>query len=106
MTHVNVAGVIFEGRPAYIARMYGNEEIRLVKDPENIYDANAIRVEAKIEDVEWFCIGYLPRSLAERYKNILLDCLNPRINSITRGKTTMNDGDFPHVGITIDFPTR
>jgi hypothetical protein len=55
-----VAGVTFDGRQSVVARMCIGEEILLRREPNNPYDANAIRVECQ----NGWQIGYLNRNLA------------------------------------------
>jgi hypothetical protein len=55
-----VAGVTFDGRQAVIARLSIGEEILLMREPNNPYDHNAIRVECQNRRQ----IGYLNRHLA------------------------------------------
>lgn len=55
-----VVGVTFEGRQEVVARLHLGEEILLYRDPSNLYDPNAIRVERHSGEQ----IGYLNRHLA------------------------------------------
>lgn len=43
-----VAGVTFEGRQAHLARLTGKEPVRIVPEPENPYDPNALAVHVAI----------------------------------------------------------
>jgi hypothetical protein len=56
----HVAGVTFDGRQSVIARLSIRENILLRREPDNTYDANAIRVECQNGQQ----IGYLNRHLA------------------------------------------
>src|SRR5882672_5254648 len=47
--HVKVAGVSFEGRQEHLARLNGREPVRLVPEPKNPYDANAIGVHIAVD---------------------------------------------------------
>jgi len=55
-----VVGVTFEGRQEVVARLHLGEHIQLRREPSNLYDPNAIRVERHNGGQ----IGYLNRSLA------------------------------------------
>ena len=57
-----VAGVTFEGRQRVVASLQVGEPVVLTREPENRYDANAIRVER----VDGAQIGYIPREIAGR----------------------------------------
>lgn len=59
-----VAGVTWEGRQALLARMKGNEPVRLEPEPDNAFDKNAVAVWAVLEDMRRYKVGYLPRDLA------------------------------------------
>jgi single-stranded-DNA-specific exonuclease len=60
-----VAGVSFEGRQEVIARMRGSEPCRIVPEPTNPYDSNALAVWVALETGERAQVGYVPRDLAE-----------------------------------------
>ena len=55
-----VAGVSFNNRQAVLARLSAGETIQLRREPNNPYDANAIRVE-RLNGQQ---IGYLSRHMA------------------------------------------
>ena len=57
-----VAGVTFNNRQAVVARLHAGELIQLRREPDNLYDRNAIRVE-RLDGQQ---IGYLDRSMAAR----------------------------------------
>jgi hypothetical protein len=57
-----VAGVTFNGRQAVIARLAIREDIYLIREPDNLYDSNAIRIECN----DGRQIGYLNRYLAAK----------------------------------------
>jgi hypothetical protein len=56
-----VVGVTYENRQEVVACLSIAEEVRLRREPDNPYDANAIRVERQ----DGRQIGYLNRYLAE-----------------------------------------
>jgi hypothetical protein len=58
-----VAGVTFEGRQEHISRMTRLTPVRIVPEPENAYDPNALAVHAAI-DGEVKHVGFVPRDLA------------------------------------------
>ncbi len=54
-----VVGVTFEGRQEVVARLHLGEQVHLRREPSNLYDSNAIRVERLNREQ----IGYLNRRL-------------------------------------------
>jgi hypothetical protein len=60
---VHVSGVTFEGRQAYLAQLRGGEPCRIVPEPENRYDANALAVHVAFGGEVWH-IGYVPKHIA------------------------------------------
>ena len=82
---VRVAGVTFEGRQAKIERLNGSEAVRLVPEPENIYDSNALAVQVS-KDGELLHVGYVPRELAAKIAPVLQgETLMVKILEITGG---------------------
>jgi hypothetical protein len=65
-----VAGVPYENRQELVAKMTTETPLRLVREPDNIYDENAIAVHALIEE-QWCQIGYLHRWQASRLAPLL-----------------------------------
>lgn len=63
-----VAGVTFDNRQAVIAALDPWEELQLVRDHDNPYDANAIRVECASTGEQ---IGFLDRATAAELANRL-----------------------------------
>lgn len=61
--YTKVAGVTFEGRQALIAQLTGNEPCRIVPEPTNKYDPNALAVMVAAKG-EVFHIGFVPKELA------------------------------------------
>lgn len=46
--HSKIVGVTFEGRQDVINQMFGNEQLRFRREPENEYDSNAVAVDALV----------------------------------------------------------
>jgi hypothetical protein len=68
---VKVAGVTFEGRQTYLAALKGDEPCRIVAEPDNAYDANALAVHVAMHDGNVRHVGYIPRDLAKRIAPLL-----------------------------------
>lgn len=58
-----VAGVTFEGRQAHIAKLHGGEPCKIVPEPENPYDKNALAVHVATGGMIYH-VGYVPRDIA------------------------------------------
>ena len=56
----NVAGVTFENRQENISRININTPIKLVRDPENTHDSNAV----KVMTIDKKMLGWIPRRKA------------------------------------------
>jgi hypothetical protein len=61
-----VAGVSHENRQDIIRRMTGKEPCRLVPEPSNKFDPNAIAVHVAMADGRVEHVGFLPRDLAKQ----------------------------------------
>lgn len=64
---LKVAGVTFEGRQVYLKKLYESKakpDVRLIMEPTNPYDPNAVRVEFKVEEA-WQHVGYVPKAASE-----------------------------------------
>ena len=59
-----VAGVTYENRQEVIAQLRGNEPCRIVPEPDNKYDKNALAVHVAVAPGQVAHVGYLPRELA------------------------------------------
>lgn len=98
--HVKVAGVTYEGRQAYLARLTGKEFVRLIPEPENPYDANAIAVHIASEGKILHC-GYIPRELAKDIAPLMegesFDC---SIESVTGG-FEFDNGEIAAYGLRL-----
>jgi|SRR5690554_3666983 len=60
LIELSVAGVTFDNRQEVLARMHVGETLWLVREPQNPYDRNAIRVQR----VSGEQVGYIPRGFA------------------------------------------
>ena len=109
--HCRVAGVTYEGRQEHLARLLGNEPVRLVPEPTNKYDPNAIAVHIAVPisidrqaadpngishvvpETEVLHCGYIPRELAAEIAPVMegesFDC---RIEEVTGGFELFNGG--------------
>jgi hypothetical protein len=68
--YIKVAGVTYEGRQAHLARLRGDEPCRIIPEPENAFDPNALAVHVVIEG-EIKHVGYVPRDLAAEIAPLL-----------------------------------
>ncbi|HEY5901539.1 MAG TPA: HIRAN domain-containing protein, partial [Anaerolineales bacterium] len=68
---VKVAGVTFEGRQEHLRRLRGHEPVRIVPEPENSYDPNALAVHIALDDQTVVHVGYVPRELAAEIAPLL-----------------------------------
>ena len=99
-----VAGVSFEGRQTWLADLAmqfakdGNPKpVKLVAEPNNQFDQNAIRVEA-MTSAGWQHIGYVPRTinqqlgpkLASAQNAVLVSVGRPAHNKPLGGKVTVD----------------
>jgi len=89
---VRVVGVTYEGRQELIEQLREGDYGRLVPEPTNPYDVNAIAVHIP-HDGEVFHIGYIKREfaaeVAPKMEGESLDC---RIHSISGGYDNGYDG--------------
>lgn len=117
--HIRVAGVTYEGRQEYLARLFGNEPVRLIPEPENKFDSNALAVHVSVpisidrqvndpnglSDIvperEILHCGYIPREMAAQIAPLLegenLDC---KIEAVTGGFELFN-GDTAAFGLRL-----
>jgi len=98
--HVKVAGVSYEGRQEYLALLDGKEPVRLVPEPMNPYDPNAIAVHVARAGKVYHC-GFIPRELAKDIAPVLdgesFDCA---IEAVTGG-FILNDGSTAAYGLRL-----
>lgn len=98
---VKVAGVTFEGRQALLAKMVGDEPARIVPEPENPYDPNALAVHVAMHNGTIAHVGYVPRELAREVAPLLDgEAVMVKIKAITGGCET-EYGDMLNYGLQI-----
>ena len=92
-----VAGVTFEGRQAVVASLQYGEAVVLKREPDNRYDANAIRVERQ----DGAQIGYIPKELAVRIAPAMDACGEPIPGTVS---LLTGSGSYVYsLGVTIRF---
>ena len=98
--NIRVAGVTYEGRQEYLSRLTGEEPVRLVPEPENQYDNNAIAVYIATKDGVKHC-GYIPKELAAQIAPVMdNEAFMASIEAITGG-FEMYNGDTAAYGLRI-----
>lgn len=98
--NTKVAGVTFEGRQAHIAKLRGGEPCRIVPEPENPYDPNALAVHVA-KDGAVYHVGYVPKELAAQIAPYLEgEALMVEITEVTGGFETY-EGDTAALGLRI-----
>lgn len=100
---VKVVGVAFEDRQNIIARLKGNEPVRLVREKQNQYDPNAIAVYVTCENAEVCQIGYLPKGLAADLAPLMSGPpITAALHEITGG-FQIAEGYYASRGVTLDI---
>lgn len=98
--NVKVSGVTYEGRQEHLAKLEGNEPVRLVPEPTNAYDPNAIAVMIAVKGDVLHC-GYIPKELAAQIAPVMegesFDC---SIEAVTGG-FELSNGDFAAYGLRL-----
>lgn len=95
-----VAGVTFEGRQERIAKLVMSDPCRIVPEPENPYDANALAVHVA-HDGEVLHVGFVPRDLAAAIAPHLEgEAVMAAIQDITGGFELRN-GETANYGLVI-----
>ena len=61
-----VVGTKYEDRPVNIAKLTDGEKVFLVREPENIYDANAIEVRSEIGS-----LGHIPAEISAKLSPLI-----------------------------------
>ena len=92
-----VVGVTYEGRQSIVALLSVGEEVQLVREPDNPYDRNAIRVVRKTGQ----CFGFISKFLAAGLASKFDDYGKPVeavVTSITGGYYS-----DANIGVTIQF---
>lgn len=107
MTHMKsvvakVAGVTYEGRQSIIAKLKGEEPVKLEPEPENPHDENAIAVWVATSEGPQH-VGYIPRYLAaEIAPHLEGESLITKIHEITGGFELAN-GETAAYGLRLWF---
>jgi single-stranded-DNA-specific exonuclease len=98
-----VAGVSFEGRQAIIDKMTGREPIRLIPEPTNQFDKNAIGVWTVLADGTKAQIGFVPRDLAAKIAPLIDgEQVMARLVALTGGFETW-EGETAALGLRIEI---
>lgn len=98
--NTKVSGVTFDGRQALVAQINTSDPCRLVPEPTNKYDPNAIGVMVAHDGQVWH-IGYIPKEIAAQIAPYLEgEALMCRIAEITGGFET-RDGDTAALGVRL-----
>lgn len=103
----SVVGVTFEGRQEIIRQLTGYEACRIVPEPDNPYDKNALAVQVKLSD-EIVKIGYVAKDRAAQLAPLLQgENVLARIEEITGGFAKW-DGSKASLGVRIraEFPSE
>lgn len=121
--HCKVAGTTYEGRQEYLARLTGKEPVRLIPEPDNPYDPNAIAVYVSVHkdnlvemidrgefhdniandalQYELLHCGYIPRELAKDIAPLMegesIDC---NIEAVTGG-FELDNGEIAAYGLRL-----
>lgn len=97
---VKVAGVTYEGRQAYLAALKGDEPCRIIAEPDNPFDANALAVHIAMHDGNVRHCGFVPRDLAARIAPLLEG--EPLMVKIDR---VLGGGDFNYgLLLSVELP--
>ena len=105
--HSKIVGVTFEGRQDVINQMFGNEQLRFRREPENEYDPNAVAVDALVQagaDQErWLPIGYIARDKNSELAELLTDGRYASISvaSITGGEYNVKTKKNNSFGVNV-----
>lgn len=98
-----VAGVTYEGRQDHIRQMKGNEPVRIVPEPENPHDPNALAVHVALKIGKVVHVGYIPRDLAAKVAPYLEgESVMARIIEVTGGFTTWG-GNTASYGLRLEI---
>ena len=95
-----VAGVSYEGRQNIIAALRGNEPCRIVPEPTNPYDPNALAVHIAVSG-RVLHAGFVPKWLAaEIAPHLEGETVMAEIAEITGG-FEINDGEIAAYGLRV-----
>jgi cold shock CspA family protein len=92
-----VVGVTYEGRQSIVALLRTGEEVLLVREPDNPYDGNAIKVIRKHGQCFGFISRHLAASLASKFDKYGKP-VEATVISLTRGYSSDSN-----LGVTIQF---
>jgi len=107
--HTKVVGVSYEGRQSIIAMMYGDEVARIVPEPDNPFDANALAVYVAFppeRNIGIKQVGYIARELAKEIAPALEgEAMMVSIAEVIGGFES-HDGEFLNYGLrlTVQLP--
>ena len=97
-----VAGVTYENRQEIIQCLTGSEPCRIVPEPTNPYDSNALAVHVAMADGTVAHVGYIPRDLAAIIAPHLEgEAVMCRLTEITGG-FEKGDGTIASLGLLIE----
>lgn len=98
---IKVSGVTFEGRQEYLAQLRGDEPCRIVPEPENKWDKNALAVHIALPSGKVAHCGFVPKSLAAQIAPLLEgESLMVSIDAITGG-FELGDGSLTNLGLVL-----
>jgi len=98
--NTKVAGVTYEGRQDLIVQLSTSDPCRLVPEPTNPYDENAIAVHVAHGGEVWH-IGFVPREIAAQIAGHLEgESLMCKIAEITGG-FEFDNGDVAPLGVRL-----
>lgn len=98
---VKVAGVTYENRQHYLKQLSGDEAVRIVPEPDNPFDPNALAVHIALKSGEIAHCGFVPRDLAKEIAPLLDgEPIMVRISQITGG-FDMGYGGRANLGLTL-----
>lgn len=99
--NTRVAGVTYEERQNLIGQLTGNEPCRLIPEPTNPYDKNAIAVHVAYGATTWH-IGYIPKEIAaEIAPHLEGEAIMCKIAEITGGFELSNGEGFAALGVRL-----
>jgi hypothetical protein len=97
-----VAGVSYDNRQSILAQLTGKEPCRVVPEPTNPHDPNALAVHVALNGKVEHC-GYVPRALAaEVAPHLEGEAVMVRIQAITGG-FEKRDGSIASLGLQIEI---
>lgn len=95
-----VRGVSFENRQEIIAKLSGDEFIKIIPEPTNAFDANALAVHVAFEG-KTYHIGYVPKEhAAEIAPQLDGESVSGQVARITGG-FVKPDGELASRGVVV-----